>query len=241
MYVEKLLHDIQEKINTMNEIYHLEYQLDEIQNKYPFNSIEQAIVYLIHYQILSLPEYLHMREAYFARNQYLSVFEINAPRTFGENWGQGHLKKIIPQLEKPSKNLDPDYSGQYDFWYQGIRIEVKASRAVKKMSGKSLAIKALNSESKERFNMNFQQQKPSCADVFVWIGVWTDKIRYWVLSSEEVKGNHHYSKGQHRGNRGEGQLWIKENNIDEFSKYEVEEQDILKRIVETAHRGVVNG
>lgn len=63
---------------------------------------------------------------------------------------------------------------------------------------------------KEPFDMNFQQIKPNCCDIFVWIAVWRDKIRYWVLTNEEVKNNKYYSHGQHRGNTGEGQLWITE-------------------------------
>lgn len=84
--------------------------------------------------------------------------------------------------------------------------------------------------------MNFQQMKPSCCDVFVWIAVWTDKIRYWVLSNKEVASNKYYSSGQHRGNTGEGQLWITEKNIDEFSQYEVAGYDILKKIKEKAQK-----
>ena len=91
--------------------------------------------------------------------------------------------------------------------------------------------KALSSDSQSEFDMNFQQIKPLCCDVFVWIGVWTDEIRYWVLSSSEVETNDHFSDGQHRGNTGEGQLWIKETNIDEFDKYMVEEKDLLEKIV----------
>lgn len=127
---------------------------------------------------------------------------------------------------------DKEYSGQYDFWYDGIRIEVKASRAVRKKSGDSLIIKALSSDSKHKFDMNFQQIKPACCDVFVWIAVWRDVIRYWVLSSDEVKNNPYYSTGQHRGNVGEGQLWIKDTNINEFNKYEVGVRDILTKIIE---------
>ena len=78
--------------------------------------------------------------------------------------------------------------------------------------------------------MNFQQIKPACCDVFVWIAVWRDKIRYFVLSSDEVVRNKYYSIGQHRGNVGEGQLWLKESNIAEFECYEVGVRDILDRI-----------
>ncbi len=64
--------------------------------------------------------------------------EISAPRKFGEAWAQGHLKGLVPELKKPNKNDDPDYAGQYDFWLEGMRIEVKASRAVDKESDEPL-------------------------------------------------------------------------------------------------------
>lgn len=79
--------------------------------------------------------------------------------------------------------------------------------------------------------MNFQQIKPQCCDVFVWIAVWKDVIRYWVLSSEEVLKNRYYSAKQHRGNEGEGQIWLKETNIAEFKSYEVDEKGILSAIL----------
>ena len=84
--------------------------------------------------------------------------------------------------------------------------------------------------------MNFQQIKPACCDVFVWIAVWRDKIRYWVLSSDDVANNKYYSTGQHRGNVGEGQLWLKETNIKEFDEYEVGVRDILDKIVEKSKK-----
>ena len=69
--------------------------------------------------------------------------------------------------------------------------------------------------------MNFQQLKPKCADVFIWIAVWRDEIRYWVLASQEVENNRYFSKGQHRGNIGEGQLHLNHDNIGDFEEYEV--------------------
>ena len=58
--------------------------------------------------------------------------------------------------------------------------------------------------------------KPTCADVFVWVAVWRDVIKYWVLSSAEVERNKYYSKGQHGGNVGEGQLHIKDEKYRRF-------------------------
>ena len=84
--------------------------------------------------------------------------------------------------------------------------------------------------------MNFQQIKPKCADVFIWIAVWRDKIQHWVLSSDEVKNNKYFSEGQHRGNVGEGQLHLNEKNISDFVSYEVESTSIKRAIIDTYHR-----
>ncbi len=211
--------------------------LDNLYSVYPFNKFEYVISHLLGTNTITLKQYLDMRNNYLERNRYLYVFEITAPRTFGETWAQRHLNELVPELRRPTTNYDSDYSGQYDFWYNGIRIEVKASRAVRRKSGKTLIEKALASDSHYGFDMNFQQLKPKCCDVFVWIGVWRDVIRYWVLSSEEVKTNPYYSKGQHRGNSGEGQLWFKESNIAAFVEYEVSGRDILSKIIEKSRVG----
>lgn len=208
--------------------------LDNLYSVYPFNKFEYVISHLLGTRTITLEQYLDMRNNYLERNKYLYVFEITAPRTFGETWAQQHLNELVPELRRPSTYYDPTYSGQYDFWYNGIRIEVKASRAVRRKSGETLIVKALASDSRYGFDMNFQQLKPSCCDVFVWIGVWRDVIRYWVLSSAEVKNNPYYSDKQHRGNKGEGQLWLKESNIEAFNEYEVSVHSLLSRIEEKA-------
>ncbi len=239
--MEKLIEELKSKIllmkkRTNNEIDLSDKRLDDLYSVYPFNKFEYVISHLIATKTITLQEYLNIRNSYLERNKYLHVFEITAPRTFGETWAQRHLNEIVPELKIPSTSLDPTYSGEYDFWYNGIKIEVKASRAVKRKSGDSLIIKALSSDSKSGFDMNFQQIKPACCDVFVWVAVWRDKIRYWVLSSEEVHNNPYYSVGQHRGNVGEGQLWIKDTNIAAFDSYEVGVRDILNAIIAKAKK-----
>lgn len=239
--MERLISELKCKIkdmknNTNNTIDLSDERLDDLYSVYPFNKFEYVISHLIATNTIELQEYLNIRNSYLERNKYLYVFEITAPRTFGETWAQRHLNEVVPELKVPSTFYDKDYSGQYDFWYEGIKIEVKASRAVKRKSGDSLIIKALSSDSTAGFDMNFQQIKPACCDVFVWIAVWRDKIRYWVLSSDEVANNKYYSLGQHRGNVGEGQLWLKDSNIDEFNEYEVGVRDILAKIIEKVQK-----
>lgn len=197
--------------------------LEDLVSIYPFNEYEYIISVLLGMGKITIDDYCEIRDDYIARNMYLYIFEISAPRGFGETWAQGHLKELIPDLVKPTKKLDKDYRGQYDFLLahdkKNIRIEVKASRAVDLDDRGPLYVKALALDSKKNFWMNFQQAKPACCDVFVLIAVWRDIIRYWILSSKEFRQNDYYSKGQHRGNVGEAQLHITQDNINEFDKY----------------------
>lgn len=204
--------------------------LSKLYSVYPFNKFEYVISHLIANRVIDLQEYLRIRSEYLTRNKYLHLFEI-APRTFGETWGQQHLTELVPEFQHPSPTLDPNYVGQYDLWLDGIRVEVKASRAVKRVSGATLTEKALSSGSNAKFDMNFQQIKPACCDVFVWIAVWRDKIDYWVFTSKEVEENKYYSHGQHRGNVGEGQLWIKDSNYQEFEPYKVQVHDLYQTVL----------
>ena len=215
--LERHLHELLSLLPNEQEVRE---RLDSLVSIYPFNEYEYVIANLLSADVLSIDAYHELRDDYIARNLYLYVFEISAPRTFGESWAQGQLKSLVPALQKPSRRIDPEYSGQYDFYLDGIRIEVKASRAVDSETEGPLYVRALASDSEKGFWMNFQQLKPYCCDVFVWIAVWRDVIRYWVLSSSEVENNPYFSVGQHRGNVGEGQLHVRQDNIGDFADFE---------------------
>ncbi|MCO5052584.1 MAG: hypothetical protein M9920_09790 [Verrucomicrobiae bacterium] len=231
MTMEKLQAQLDELLSRLKDKAEVKACLESLVSVYPFNEFEYIISTLLGADALSLDGYYELREEYIARNLYLYIFEISAPRGFGETWAQGHLKELLPDLVKPTKKLDRNYSGQYDFLLDGnIRIEVKASRAVDFDSDEPLYVKALAAGSQRRFDMNFQQIKPGCCDVFVWVGVWRDVIRYWVLSSKELEANRYYSPGQHRGNVGEGQLHLKHDNVAEFSKYESRSNELASAI-----------
>jgi hypothetical protein len=229
--MEKLKEQLERLISELKDSDAIYERLENLISVYPFNEYEYMISTLLGRDKLTLDDYYALRDEYVERNMYLYIFEISAPRGFGETWAQGHLKELVPELEKPSKKKDPEYSGQYDFYLdQKITIEVKASRAVDFDLQAPLYVKALASNSDRPFDMNFQQVKPGCCDVFVWVAVWRDRIRYWVLASKEVESNRYYSKGQHRGNVGEGQLHLRHDNINEFSEYEVKGRDLLEAI-----------
>ena len=235
--MEKLKQQLIELVDTLENATELREKLDELVSVYPFNEYEFIISHLLVAKRISLYDYYEIRRSYIDRNLYLNLFEITAPRGFGEIWAQGHLKELVPALERPTKKLDPQYSGQYDFYLKPeIRIEVKASRAVEFRSNLSLTLKALSSDSDKDFEMNFQQIKPRYCEVFVWFGVWRDVIRCWVIPSYEVENSKYYSKGQHRGNVGEGQLHLRRDNLKDFRKYLTEPSKIEATIRKAAER-----
>lgn len=225
--MEKLKEQLNELIERLENAEDFRVKLNELVSIYPFNEFKFIISHLLASNKFSLDEYCELRQSYIDRNLYLNLFEISAPRGFGEVWAQGHLKELVPKLERPNKKLDAEYVGQYDFFLPpNIKIEVKASRAVEFRSNQPLTLKALSSDSDKNFDMNFQQIKPRYCDVFVWFGVWRDVIKCWVIPSFEVENSRYYSKGQHRGNVGEGQLHLKRDNISDFDKYLVEPSKI---------------
>ena len=218
--MEILQRKLDELVRRLQNAEEFHAQLEDLKSVYPFSEFEYIISHLLAAHRLTLEEYYELRNDYIQRNLYLYLFEISAPRGFGETWAQGHLKALVPSLQAPSKKLDPEYSGQYDFILQPrIRIEVKASRAVAFQTDEPLYIKVLASTSKTTFDMNFQQIKPACCDVFVWLAAWRDVVKCWVIPSHDVVNHPDYSKGQHRGNVGEGQLHLNQGNIAAFDKY----------------------
>lgn len=108
---------------------------------------------------------------------------------------------------------------------------MKASRAVDSDSNDPLYMKALSKNTEKKFLMNFQQLKPQCCDVFIWVAVFRDSILIWVMNSNEVLNHSLYSKGQHRGNKGnEGQLHVKQDNINQLEKFMLQDDDLEKNI-----------
>lgn len=231
-------------------------QLEDLTSVLPFNKYEFIISTLLSHDKLMYEEYLEIRNSYIERNLYLSIFEISAPRGFGDTWALGHLMALVPEFQRPNKTLDPSYSnGEYDRllnWQKDdkeqhfIRIEVKASRAVdREKPEESLYEKALSSDTQRPFLMNFQQMKPRCCDVFLWITVYRDKIIYWVIHSnyiqyhEDFVSQHRNENTEHRNRKKdfskkdiyEGQLMITQNNIHKFDVFRCSSIELKDRII----------
>lgn len=211
--------------------------VDEDHSIFPFNEYEYLTCHLLANGGLTFEQYLEIRTDYINENPNLWIFEISAPRGFGEKFAQTYVQGKCSKLSKPSKKLDPNFSGEYDLLLDDIKIEVKASRAVDSNSHEPLYMKALSRNTDKSFLMNYQQLKPQLCDVFIWVAVFRDQIVLWVMSSNEVFTHRLFSKGQHRGNKGnEGQLHIKHDNIHELNLFELQDDDLENLIREAAKR-----
>jgi len=107
--MEKLKKTLERLISELEDSKAVYACLENLISVYPFNEYEYMISTLLGREKLSLDDYYALRDEYIERNMYLYIFEISAPRGFGETWAQGHLKELVPELEKPSKRKDPGY------------------------------------------------------------------------------------------------------------------------------------
>jgi len=246
---------LKEKLDSLIEkkfIQDFKFELKKLKSVYPFNELEYTMSYLLSKGGITFEEYKELRESYVKRNTYLPTYEM-APRTFGETWGELHLKKIELELKTPKKSIDKNYTGQYDLYLphngKNIKIEVKASRVAskilnkKKQKKKSLIERALLLEDNDDYLMNFQQLKPSCCDVFIWLAVYKNHIKYWVLKNDIVKthkdfGPQHRNKDTDRREVGykkseifEGQIMITNNNVESLNKYLVNPKNLKEAII----------
>lgn len=205
--------------------------LGGLKSIYPFNEYEYRLMYLLEQKIISFKEYEDLRDAYVNANPYLNLYNIS-PRVFGEIWAQQHLITIDSRFKKPTKTVDPKYVGEYDLYIANgkkiIRVEVKASRAINTKLRGGLEHKALSFGSDEPYWMNFQQLKLEIVDIFVFVGVWIDRICYWVLTDKEVR-KHPLRSHQHRGGI-EFQIGITDKNFTEFEKFLVKPKNLVKTI-----------
>ena len=206
-------------------------RLRGLASAFPFNEYEYIISFLSNRGILSFSEYETLRADYVSANRYLNLFDLS-PRTFGQGWAERHLQNLDDSFQTPNRELDPQYDGEYDLWRNGVKIEVKSSRAADSGRRGPLPSRALRWGENAPFWMNYQQLKVDICDVFILVGVWLDKITYWVMSNDEVK-SHPLLSPQHRGGI-EYQIGIRDSNIENFEIHRVEADSIAQAVREKA-------
>ena len=208
---------------------------------YPFSMENKLLAYLLSINEVSYEVYSRLKSEYYERNKYLDLFDM-APRTYGQTWGEKHILNLCPDFIKATKkNLKkvyPNFKGEFDLWLDGIRVEVKACRANDPNGMGGLSSRAYSHyEAKEvNFEYHYQQLKPSCCDVFIWIATCRDELIYWVLSSNEVREAERLCSQHRNENTGiagkeifEGQVWMTEEQLKPFL---VNENDILQAVRE---------
>ena len=119
---------------------------------YPFSAVCKLLTYFVSIGELTYDEFSELSISYSQRNKYLDLYEM-APRTYGQTWGEQHIRSLFPQFIKATKeNVSseyPSFDGEFDLWLKGIRVEVKACRANYEKGKGSLASRAyLHSEAK---------------------------------------------------------------------------------------------
>ncbi len=216
---------------------HLKVRISELISRFPFNEYEYILMFLLNKKIIGFDDYEKLRGDYVSSNKYLDLFDI-APRVFGGTWGEIHVIGLDSRFVKASKESDPTFSGDYDLRIDNVRVEVKACRAYDNNKSGGMAEKAIPYNSPAPFWMNFQQLKPDLCDVFIFIGVWTNQIVYWVLSADEVR-NSSYKSHQHRGGI-EYQIGVTDRNIREFNKYRVEPSRLGDEVIQKGRVPKVN-
>ena len=59
------------------------------------------MAYLLSTNSISYRDYVEISNAFLSRNlekpQYLDLYEM-APRTFGQTWGEAHIRKLFPSV-----------------------------------------------------------------------------------------------------------------------------------------------
>ncbi|AEF81535.1 hypothetical protein [Leadbettera azotonutricia] len=246
--METLEKELDTLIDKLNNSINFRMELENISSVYPFSKYEYIISTLLSKNVLSFDDYLELRDTYINRNLYLYLFEM-APRTFGDTWGLSHLMSLEPCLQRPNKKIDPTYQLEYDLYLPcpngNIKVEVKASRAQDRdKADEPMIVKAFSSKSKGNFLMNFQQLKPSCCDVFIWIAAYRDSIKYWVLKNSVIQKHHDFTP-QHRNENTskrekdydkaeiyEGQIMITNANISSIKEYMVNSRGIRQAVIE---------
>lgn len=218
----------------------------------PFSTEARQLSFLLSTGKITYEEYNEMGKDFCERNRqqnkYIELFDMS-PRTFGQTWGEQHIRKLFPDLQKATKeslaDTYPDFDGEFDLWTDGIRVEVKACRANSTNTKGSLSSRAYTHEEAKasNFKYHYQQLKPSCCDIFIWIGVCKDELIYWVLTSEELQKSGKLGSQHRNENTGkkdaevfEGQVFMTE---EELTPFLVSEKDLLSKIIEKATKGKV--
>ena len=99
---EKICSSFEGKSEDLKKILEI---IEEDEAIFPFNEYEHLICNLIGVGGFTFDRYMDIRTEYISENPNLWIFEISAPRGFGENFAQTYLQGKCSSLKKASKKL----------------------------------------------------------------------------------------------------------------------------------------
>jgi hypothetical protein len=106
--MEKLRKTLSDLITRFDDPQAFRNKLESLVSVYPFSEFEYIISYLLAKRRLTTEEYEALRQEYIDRNLYLPLFEISAPRGFGDTWGVGQVLQLAPRDEATQQETRPD-------------------------------------------------------------------------------------------------------------------------------------
>lgn len=149
-------------------------------------------------------------------------------------------KRTVAAFPNYSDPMGKPFTSQFDFIFHNnnrcYKIEVKACRAIAKsddIANSNIVSRAhtFNTAKKSNYQFHFQQIKPGFCDAFILAGVCTDKILYWILTSDElIKAGglspQHPTSGikNIKDPKFEGQIY---KSISDFSAFSVKENELI--------------
>ena len=115
---------------------------------------------------------------------------------------------------------DPKTNAKVEIKFSTVMKEneenITGENIIEQCTKANLANRALNSDevSKYKFDCNIQQVKPKEFDELYYGLFFADCIEIFKMNKDDVTSCHGYSDKQHRGNEGEGQFHINQDNIE---------------------------
>lgn len=164
-------------------------------------------------------------------NRYLILYGIDS-RLFAEIWAVEHLKRMDPRF---NSEFDRAATKKYEALFEGIKVGIKACRAVKENVQGDRFKGALRYSLKQPFAFRFRNLNVQMCDVFVFIGVWVNLMIYWVLSEREINLNEYLVLDQSKQTM-DHMIEINNGNIAAFDKYRVHESDLIATIMKKGGR-----
>ena len=139
---------------------------------------------------------------------------------FGEVWASEHLMNLIPAFKKPD-------TSKYDLIYGGKeKIEAKAARIRNHGEmDKYHNYKPMAYGEEGTWRISFNRIK-GYADTFIFMLVWLDKVKYYVLTKKEVFNFSHRTERQGRGSPDEFLISISNTTYKDLEPYEVSASEL---------------